>query len=201
MKKYLWRIVGVVTVLYLALVAVRTVHFVNQARTDEQVAKIHATKLRMDDVMGKNLPIALAITSQAMYDATVQGLDANKNGIRDDVELAIFNAYPKSAKTRAVLLQYALALQLETTQPIVNTDTVTAVAEETSRSYLCVSNLTPRIDMNKFIEIGNQLRNFVEERQLNTGIRKVAQKDFYKNLNSGDVPLGSCDVELSSLLN
>ena len=67
--------------------------------------------------MGKNLPS----DPGALADATVQGVDANQNGIRDDVELAVFKEYPNSAKTRAVLLQYALALQMEVIQPMVNT--------------------------------------------------------------------------------
>ena len=76
-------------------------HFYNLDKTNEQVVKIHNTKLMMDDVIGKNLPP----DPGAEADKTVQGIDANKNGIRDDVELAIFKAYPDSAKTRAVMLQ------------------------------------------------------------------------------------------------
>ena len=44
------------------------------------------------------------------------------------MELAIFKEYPNSAKTRAVLLQYALALQMEAVQPIVNKETVIATS-------------------------------------------------------------------------
>ena len=118
------------------LVVVRMFHFYNLKKTNEQVAKIHATKLTMDDVIGKSLPP----DPGAEADKTVAGIDANQNGIRDDVELAIFKEYPNSAKTRAVLLQYALALQMEVIQPIVNTETVTeVVGGEQSRADICVA--------------------------------------------------------------
>ena len=90
-----------VAAIYVVLVIIRMFHFYNLDKTNEQVVKIHNTKLTMDDVMGKNLPP----DPGAEADKTVQGIDANKNGIRDDVELAIFKAYPDSAKTRAVMLQ------------------------------------------------------------------------------------------------
>ena len=99
----------VILVAFAILVIVRMFHFYNLKKTVAEVEKIHATKLTVDDVMGKSLPP----DPGAEADKTVAGIDANKNGIRDDVELAIFKEYPNSAKTRAVLLQYALALQME----------------------------------------------------------------------------------------
>ena len=96
--------------IYIVAVLVRAIYLVNKhfadIKTDTEVEKIHNTKLTLDDVMGKNLPP----DPGANADQTIAGVDANQNGIRDDVELAIFNAYPNSAKTRAVLLQYALAI-------------------------------------------------------------------------------------------
>ena len=90
-----------VAAIYVVLVIIRMFHFYNLDKTNEQVVKIHNTKLTMDDVIGKNLPP----DPGAEADKTVQGIDLNKNGIRDDVELAIFKKYPDSAKTRAVMLQ------------------------------------------------------------------------------------------------
>src|SRR3989344_4879431 len=121
---------------FVLLVIVRMFVLDAQEKTAEQVAKIHATKLTLDDVMGENLPP----DPGAEADKTIEGIDANKNGIRDDVELAIFKEYPNSAKTRAVLLQYALALQMEVTQPIVNKETVTEVVREQSRAGSCVAS-------------------------------------------------------------
>src|SRR3989338_7450616 len=127
---------------FVVLVIVRMFVLDAKEKTAEQVAKIHATILTLDDVMGKNVPP----DPGAEADKTVQGIDANENGIRDDVELAIFKEYPNSAKTRAVLLQYALALQMEVTQPIVNEETVGAIEEQKSRGYLCVGKIISRSD-------------------------------------------------------
>ena len=107
--KIFFMFLAAVAAIYVILVIIRMFHFYNLDKTNEQVAKIHNTKLTMDDVLGKNLPQ----DPGAEVDKTIAGIDTNKNGIRDDVELAIFKEYPNSAKTRAVLLQYALALQME----------------------------------------------------------------------------------------
>jgi hypothetical protein len=188
--------------LYLAIGIARGFYLyfksVAQKKTDAQVEKIHNTKLTLDDVMGKNLPP----DPGALADQTVAGIDANNNGIRDDVELAIFNAYPNSAKTRAVLLQYALALQMEFIQPIINREIVTAVAEDEGSAYMCVGEVTSRADFNKFIKISDQLHSFVEDKQLNTDARKQAQKDFFNgHLDSYSDSDKTCDVDLSTLPN
>lgn len=197
-KKILKWGVAAVVVLYVVVVIVRIPHFYNLRKTEEQVAKIHAIKLTLNDVMGVNLPPDPA----PLADATVEGVDANQNGIRDDVELAIFKEYPNSAKTRAVLLQYALALQMEVLQPFVNTGVVTAVAEDGSRAYMCIGEIVSRDDIEKFIETSDKLHNFVEIRQLNNEARKKAQKDFYSgNLGSYSSPSESCDLDISNLPN
>ena len=197
-KKILkWGAVAAV-VLYVAVVLIRIPHFYNLRKTEEQVAKIHATKLTLDDVLGVNLPPEPG----ALADVTIEGVDSNQNGIRDDVELAIFKEYPNSAKTRAVLLQYALALQMEMAQTIVNAGTVTAVAEDSGRAYMCIGEITSRDDIKKFIEISDRLHSFVEIRQLNNEVRKKAQKDFYNNnLGSYSSLDETCDLDISKLSN
>ena len=186
---------GTLAVFYFVLVIIRMFHFYNLDKANEQVAKIHNTKLTMDDVIGKNLPP----DPGAEADKTIQGIDANKNGIRDDVELAIFKAYPDSAKTRAVLLQYALALQMEATQKVVNEETVTAVAEEASRGFDCVGSIVERGEGD--FERLNIFLDFVKNKQFNTEQRKKAQKDFYKGkLGSYELPSG-CDMDLKLLEN
>ena len=80
-------------------------------------------------------------------DADKTGLEnvVNQNGMRDDLELAIFKEYPDSAKTRAVLLQYALALQMEVRQLTLNEDIVNVILEEDSRAGDCIADtLVPR---------------------------------------------------------
>ena len=82
-------------VAFVALLVGRGIYRIADSKTQKQVAKIHATKLTLDDVMGKNLPVPSGVEGPPDYDATIAGVDANKNGIRDDVELAIFKEYPR----------------------------------------------------------------------------------------------------------
>ncbi len=195
LKKVLLYVAGVIISLFVILATIGIIHLNSVEKTAKAVAKIHSTKLTLDDVMGKNLPPDPGVEA----DKTVQGIDANKNNIRDDVELAIFKEYPNSAKTRAVLLQYALALQMEMTQDLVNKETVTAVAEQTSRGYNCIGESVSRNDIEKFTKLTENYISFIENRQSNTEERKKAQRDFYNsNLGSYKLPYG-CDLDLSKL--
>lgn len=190
---------GIVLVgLFVVAEIIRAPFRAQEQNTAAEVVKIHATKLTLADVLGANLPP----DPGANADKTIAGIDANNNGIRDDVELAIFKTYPNSAKTRAVLLQYALALQMEFTQKIINTDTVTAVAEDEGSAYMCVGEITSRQDLKKFIAIGDQLHGFVENLQLNTEARKQAQQTFFNgHLASYSNSDKTCDLNLSILPN
>ncbi|MDP3052532.1 MAG: hypothetical protein Q8N22_01085 [bacterium] len=198
-----WRIVriplGIILLLFIGLVIYRIPAVIEKQKTEEAVLRIHAQKITLDDVMGIKLPPE---PNQELNDSTIEGIDANQNGIRDDVELVIFKEYPDSAKTRAVLLQYAFALQMEATQKIVNKETVTEVVREQSRAHYCVGEITSRDDMKKFIEIGDKLHGFIENKQRNTPERKKARKDFVGNIGSySESENEVCDINLSVLPN
>lgn len=119
--------------LYIALVVWRVFDLIEQDKTDLVVAEIHAKRLTLADVEGKNLP---PVPNKEKNDATIEGIDANNNGIRDDVELAIFEKYPSDKKTRAAALQYAMELQMEFTK-VFNSETLVAVIQEQSRGFSC----------------------------------------------------------------
>ena len=207
----LWRFIriplAVIFLLYIGLVIYRIPAVLEKQKTEEAVRAIRSQKITLDDVMGTNLP---PVPDPALVDATIAGIDANENGIRDDVELAIFEAYPDSAKTRAVLLQYAFANQLETRQKLINSETVTAVAEEIGRANICLTEIVPRgpelneVELQKSFDMLDNFKEFVESRQFNTSTRKEVSKDFYKGkLRSFSTPRDRpvCDIELSSLPN
>ena len=184
----------ILLIAYFVLVIYRVFFLFDQDKINAQVKIIHDTKLTVDDVMGKNLPP----DPGALADKTVVGVDANNNGIRDDVELAVFKAYPNSAKTRAVLLQYALVLQKEIAQPFLNTETATAVAEEESRSYDCIGKIVS--DGYGGIKEIDKYRSFVENIQFNTNERKKMKSSYELNVRSFELQSG-CDVDVSKLLN
>lgn len=195
LKIFMWTLLILVG-LFIILIVVRFFHSFEVDKTTAQVFKIHSTKLTLEDVMGENLPP----DPGTLADQTVPGIDANKNGIRDDVELAIFNAYPKSAKTRAVLLQYALALQMETVQPFLNTTIATEVVREQSRGFECIGNIIPRDNSQKFDEETDLLIKFVENIQFNTTERKNARNSFVEKVRSYSGLDRICDIDISKLL-
>ncbi|MBI5004638.1 MAG: hypothetical protein HZC04_00415 [Candidatus Lloydbacteria bacterium] len=191
MKKLLkWG--GIILAVILVISAARVPHVIDKRKTAEQVVKIHATKLTLDDVMGKNLPPDPGEAANA----TIEGVDANQNGIRDDVELAIFKLYPNSAKTRAAALQYAMALQIGLTQ-VSNSDTLVAMAQETSRAYRCL------FDLGGEIRDVTQRQDLFEKLILNTSARKNKLEEVYdKYMASVSFPNSNyCDIDSASLPN
>ncbi len=191
----IWRIIRwpllVILVLFVGLVIYRIPAAEERLKTQEIVAKIHAQKLTLADVMGEHLP---PVPDPALKDATLEGIDANNNGIRDDVELAIFKLYPNSARVRAAELQYAKALQNEMTSDIFNSDTLVAVINAESRGFFCVGDANPA--QNPIVST-REIKNLV----FNTTTRINKDEDiFSKYMTSNAEPEGQyCDVDLSSL--
>ena len=195
--KYFKWVLLILIAAYLLLVVVRVFHFFNLDKTEAQVAKIHATKLSMSDVMGDNLPPDPGIEANK----TIEGIDANENGIRDDVELAVFKEYPNSAKTRAVLLQYALALQMEVVQPFINTTIATEVVREQSRGFQCVGNIFSNEEAQESFEKLESLIKSIKDKEFNTEERKNARNIFLEKVRSYSDLDSECDIDISKLTN
>lgn len=198
----IWRFarwpLGVLAVLYVGLLVYRFPIVIEKKKTEEQVAKIHATKLTMNDVMGVNLPPA---PDPLVKDATVAGVDANSNGIRDDVELAIFAEYPNSAKIRAALLQYALALQMYLVA-VLNSDTLIAVAQEDERASSCLADQLSRNNIQTYYRDLQEKKNEIKGMILNTEERQTrANQNTWLVRSFGSLNEPSCDVDPKSLPN
>ena len=190
LKIIAWVFLVLITIIVIIAIT-RIPHYFEVQKTQEQIVKIHNTKISLNDVWGVNLPP----DPGAEADKTIQGIDANKNGIRDDVELAIFKEYKDSAKTRAGLLQYALVLQMETVQPFLNEDIATETTREQSRGFICVGKTLLREDIFKFNKQEDVLINFIKERQFNTQDRKDERKNFVKKVRSYSDLGDFCDVD------
>ncbi|KKT58945.1 hypothetical protein A3I36_02165 [Candidatus Giovannonibacteria bacterium RIFCSPLOWO2_02_FULL_45_28] len=192
-KKILLWAAAVVFAVYAVIVIIRIPHAIEQKKTAEVVAKIHASKLTLDDVVGKNFPP----DPGADADKTIEGVDANNNGIRDDVELAIFKKYPNSAKTRAAYLQYAMALQIGLTQ-IFNSETLVAMAQERTRAGNCLYELGGGIRV--AIEREDSFKKLI----LNTDARKNKLEEVYERymVSHGDLKGKlDCDIDPATLPN
>lgn len=168
----------------------------NEAKTNEAVAAIHAKKITLADVMGKALP---PTPDQTESDATVAGIDQNNNGVRDDVELAIFKKYPNSPKIRAAELQYAMALQLMLTK-VTNTETWKAAAVETSRGAACIGETHAREHLQEYIRVTRERSEEVRRFVINNQIREDAKDKAYNFTTSYALPdLDLCNVVLDTL--
>jgi len=131
---------SIIIVLYIGVVIYRIPAAVERQRAEKIVPQIHNQKLTMDDVMGAHLPPE---PDSVLNNSTLEGIDVNRNGIRDDAELAIFKLYPDSARIRSGALQYAKAMQMHLRKNLTNDDIFIAILQEKSRGYSCFSDAFP----------------------------------------------------------
>jgi len=195
----LWKIVRIIyavsVILYFALWAFGVWHLGEEAKTQKTIDFINSKKITLDDVMGKNLP---PVPDQKINDSTITGIDANKNYIRDDVELAIFKKYPNSAKIRAAELQYAQALQLELTQ-VYSSETLIPVMQKEDSSYFCLGDSTQDRDISSADRMEKEIKAMV----LNTDLREKRDSFVFEEyMISYALPSGKgCNIDASSLVN
>lgn len=184
--------------LILVLVIIRIPFVLKKEKTAEVVQFIQTQKITMEDVDGRNLP---PTPPQDLVDSTIEGVDANLNGIRDDVELEIFRRYPDSARIRSAMLQYAKALQLELTH-VFNSETWVAAAVQDSRGYACLSQTHTRDNLEEYFSIIDERIKKVEELQFNT-TERIEIKDKIKIFTTSiSLPAENfCDISPESLLN
>jgi hypothetical protein len=126
----------------------------------ETAASIRAMRIQVRDVDGSFLPPA---PTEEEINATIAGPDKNNNGIRDDVERAIFEKYPmkkitdyrlqmtdraaerdENFKLRAASLQYAQSQQIFLTM-VHDKKTMEAALERDSVAYACLDTTTPSL--------------------------------------------------------
>lgn len=192
--KKIWRVVRwpilVAVVGYVGLV----VYFMTQIPKMDAAAieKINTAKLTMKDVDGSNLPPQ---PDPKLVDATVEGVDANKNGIRDDVELAIFKKYPNDIKVRGAALQYALAIQHYLVD-IVASDSFQAAAQQQERASSCLSEIIGADKSQDQYSQTQLVKESVRKLVVNTDSRiQVANKNTKLIRSYASLPAPYCDVE------
>lgn len=122
-------------VIFAGLVIWRAQDLAGQDKTKVDVERIHANKLTWADINGELPPEPDAKENNA----TLAGVDINTNGIRDDVERAIYLKYKDSPRTVIPMLQYAKELQMEFTE-VYNSETLIAVIQEEGRGYGCIND-------------------------------------------------------------
>jgi hypothetical protein len=181
---------------YVALIGWAAWRHAGDAKTQATVEFINSKKIVLYDVYGNNLPPQ---PDQALNDSTIEGIDANNNYIRDDVELAIFAKYPDSAKIRAAELQYAQALQLELTQ-VFDSGTLTEAIQKENLAYNCLGQSLKQI-YNSDSNLDNYKKEIINI-VLNTAARKQKMSNVFDYLTGHGYQGGQkCDIESSLLSN
>ena len=187
----------VLVLAYIALLVGRAPGYISEQKSKETVALIQSRHITLADVDGKHLPLP---PDPAKVDATVEGVDANQNGIRDDVELAIFKKYPNSPRIRAAELQYAMDLQLFLTK-VTDSNTWKAAAIQEDRGYQCIGETYPRGDLKTFISVTDARTKEVEGLEFNIDIRKTAKQRAESFITSFGLPNSDfCDIGASTLV-
>ncbi len=173
------------------------------------VQEIQLRHIKLDDVLGTNLP---PTPDPKKANRTLRGIDANHNGIRDDVELAIFKNHPDDKILRAAQLQYAFDLQMYFTD-VRDKQTLDAVSWQEDRGYGCVNDTVP-LPWKSIEEMTQELatpRNIkvskrqkeVEDLVQNTPARKAYIEKIYGRFYDGGGSLersvNDCDLAQSIL--
>ena len=127
-------------------------------QTKVDVARIHATKLTWSDINGDLPPEPDPVANNA----TLSGVDSNNNGIRDDVERAIYLKYKDTPRVAIAALQYAKELQMEFTE-VRNSETLVAVIQEEGRGSLCLSDKKKKDEIKSLIFNLNNRMQFRED--------------------------------------
>ncbi|MFA6258423.1 MAG: hypothetical protein WCX79_01890 [Candidatus Paceibacterota bacterium] len=199
--KWVYRIFLFSVFVFIILVIGRIFHFFYQEKVNVDIENIKKSKLTLPVVLGDSLPLASNDIGES-----IKGIDANKNGIRDDVELRIFEKYPDSAKIRAPLLQYAFTLQLENEVKTRDERVVEEVVLRQKKAMTCISEeLVPRHipdegRNDEEIDRINSYIYFVKDLQHNTEARIQARKNFLSKLKGliNYDPI-VCDINSSDL--
>jgi len=131
--KYVVGVFALLTLVFIGLVGWRMSVLEEQEKVKQDVAAIHDAKLKWDDINGE-LP---SIPDPEENNNSLTGVDSNQNGIRDDVEIAIYEKYKTQPRLAIGMLQYAKALQKEFTH-VYNSETLVAVIQKEERAAFCV---------------------------------------------------------------
>lgn len=194
-------IVGSIVII---LVATRVPHAFQQQKAKQVISELEHIKITVDDVRGTNLP---PVPDEVENNKTVAGIDTNKNYIRDDIEQYIHTTYPNSERMRAVLLQYAQALQLQLLVPTGNSEIWVAVVKKESSVINCNVDTANYVDPSKgelykiYVDLYDKDIKNIYRLTINNQQRRAYLDKFYKSISSYGSSNLSCDINYEGLQN
>lgn len=188
--KVLKKAIIVIVIFYAILVIWRAFQLSDIDKTEAKVKEIHSIRLTMSDVDGSKLP---PMPDEALNNSTVEGVDVNKNYVRDDVERWIFETYP-DIRERAAWMQWAKTTQSQLLN-FRNDIEFKASLEEGSRSNLCLANIYKTHDDIKIASLIINKQSEIDSLILNNETRKnTFEKSYGFESSSGGISGNQCDV-------
>ena len=151
-------VLAVLALVFAVLVIWRWNVLEGDKQTTVDVERIHTTKLVWNDINGALPPEPDSVQNNA----TLVGVDSNNNGIRDDVERAIYLQYKDNQRAVVAMLQYAKELQMEFTE-VYNSETLVAVIQEEGRGSLCLSDKKKKEEVKVLVFNSNSRIQFRED--------------------------------------
>ncbi len=137
-----------------------------------------------------------------LNNATLGGVDSNENGVRDDVERAIYKKYDKKLHALA-LMQKAKFLQRTLVEPITNAK---IIREDSSKSIDCTIYLSRKDSSFQYVNF-NQHINYIKDLTFNTVERIQKYVNYNIALSGGiygsdhsNVALKSCSQEIQNTI-
>jgi len=131
--------------------------------------------------------------------ATLGGVDSNGNGVRDDVERAIYKKYDKKLHAVA-LMQNARFYQRTMVEP---TSDAKIIQKDATRTISCTIYLSRMDKRYKYITYKNH-KNYIKNLIFNTPARVVKYLKYNRALSGGvyggrrsDIALKSCSQEVA----
>ncbi|MCC6396714.1 MAG: PEP-CTERM sorting domain-containing protein [Bacteroidetes bacterium] len=125
-----------------------------------------------------SVPVVLPPDPGEAGKATLEGIDSDGNGVRDDVQRYIIFTYPNSEKTRIALMVMAKASQLTVLQSS-DKDAAIKNTEDFTRAQQCLEHFI-------FYRTARTLKNDLRAELLNTETRTKAWLDA-QQLTAGEV--------------
>ncbi|MDR1451059.1 MAG: hypothetical protein LBI57_01805, partial [Helicobacteraceae bacterium] len=112
---------------------------------------------------------------------TLEGIDANNNGIRDDVEIAIYNYAPREDQEtiRQAMIESAKSIQAAITADTKDISLLQKITTARKRANECLTLKSFRSDEEESEVVYDAVRNTKE--------RKAALKAFYKALDANGI--------------
>jgi hypothetical protein len=138
---------------------------------------------------------------QYQDNGTVAGVDADNDGVRDDVQQYIASVRPNEARKREALMQYARTLQTAYTKVTTEAEAVN-VESQIQKAVSCIVFMNEVTGKNNPARaINNLMHNTPERLKAQLKYEKFLDGKVFTVSSPGETATDVCDFDLNSLPN